>query len=71
MLPEILLQRATAQKLHGVINHWDEIKDEGVSWLEQFITWEERYRSQRSLEGRLRSASVLICSSHSICFALS
>lgn len=58
MLPEIVLQRATALKLHGIINHWDEIKDEGASWLEQFITWEERHRSQRSLDGRLRKARI-------------
>jgi DNA replication protein DnaC len=58
MLPEIILQRATALKLHGVINHWDEIKDEGACWLERFITWEERHRSQRSLDGRLRKARI-------------
>jgi len=58
MLSEIILQRATALKLHGVINHWDEMKDEGLSWLEQFITWEEYHRSQRSLDGRLRKARI-------------
>lgn len=58
MLSEPLLNRATALKLHGVISHWDEIKDEGAFWLEQFVGWEERHRSQRSLDGRLRKARL-------------
>jgi DNA replication protein DnaC len=52
MLSESLLHRAAALKLHGVINQVNEIKEEGECWLEQFITWEEAHRSQRSLEAR-------------------
>ena len=58
MLSELLLNRATAQKLHGVISHQDNINEEGAFWLERFVTWEERHRSQRSLEGRLRKARI-------------
>ena len=58
MLSESLLLRATALKLHGVINQVNEIKAEGECWLEQFITWEEAHRSQRSLEGRLRKSKL-------------
>ena len=58
MLTELLLNRAIAQKLHGVISHQDKINEEGALWLEQFVTWEERHRSQRSLDGRLRKARI-------------
>ena len=58
MLSELLLNRATAQKLHGVISHQDNINEEGAFWLERFVTWEERHRSQRSLDGRLRKARI-------------
>ena len=58
MLSEPLAARATSLKLHGVISHWDEIKDEGAFWLEQFVGWEELHRSQRSLDGRLRKARI-------------
>lgn len=58
MLSELLLNRATAQKLHGVISHKDDINEEGAFWLERFVTWEERHRLQRSLDGRLRKARL-------------
>jgi DNA replication protein DnaC len=58
MLSELLLNRATTQKLHGVISHKDDINEEGAFWLERFVTWEERHRSQRSLDGRLRKARL-------------
>ena len=56
MLPDLLLQRAKALKLHGLINHWDEVVD--TAWLEKLISWEEIYRSQKSLDSRLRSARI-------------
>jgi DNA replication protein DnaC len=58
MLSELLLHRATALKLHGIISHADEIKKEGVCWLEQFINWEELHRSQRGLDSRLSKARL-------------
>jgi DNA replication protein DnaC len=58
MLSELLLNRATAQKLHGVISHKEDINEEGAFWLERFVTWEERHRSQRSLDSRMRKARL-------------
>ena len=58
MLTELLLHRAKTLKLHGVMSHWDEIKEDGAEWLEQFIIWEEAERSERSLDGRLRRARI-------------
>lgn len=56
MLPDLLLQRAKALKLNGLINHWDEVKD--TSWIEPLLCWEEVHRSQRSLDSRLRNARI-------------
>lgn len=53
---DLLLLRARALKLHGLINHWDEIKEN--DWVLQLITWEEVYRSARSLDSRLRCARI-------------
>lgn len=58
MLSESVLHRAAKLQLHGVIKQMSDIKEEGASWLEQFITWEEAHRSQRSLEGRLNKAKL-------------
>ena len=55
---ELLLHRVKALKLHGVIEHWDEIKEDGALWLEQYISWEEQHRSQRSLDSRLRKVRL-------------
>jgi len=56
MLPDVLLQRAKALKLNGLVNHWDEVQD--APWIEPLIHWEEIYRSQRSLDSRLRNARI-------------
>lgn len=56
MMPDLLMQRAKALKLHGLINHWDEVIDDG--WLEKLLGWEETHRSQKSLDSRLRSARI-------------
>jgi len=58
MLSESLVHRAAKLQLHGVINQANEIREEGAAFLEQFITWEEAHRSQRSLEGRLHRAKL-------------
>lgn len=52
----ILLQRASALKLYGLLSHWGEIKEE--PWLEPLINWEESERSERSLKRRLNSAHL-------------
>ena len=56
MLSDLLLQRAKALKLNGLVNHWEDVAD--ATWLEKLIGWEEVYRSQRSLESRMRSARI-------------
>lgn len=53
---DILLQRAKALKLHGLIAHWEEIKD--ADWLEKIIHFEETERTQRSHKRRLDSARL-------------
>jgi len=56
MSSDLLLQRVRALKLHGLIKHWAELTD--FKWVEQLIQWEEKERSQRSLERRLSSAKL-------------
>lgn len=58
MSDELMHHRAKELKLHGISSHWETINEEGFFWLERFITWEERHRSQRSLDGRLRRARI-------------
>ena len=56
MKPEALQVRARALKLHGLLSHWDEIRDS--DWIEPLIQWEEEERAQRSLERRLKNARL-------------
>ena len=56
MKTNLLLQRATELKLHGMITHWDEICE--AEWIEPLITWEETERAHRSLERRLTSSHI-------------
>ncbi len=56
MTQDILLTRAKALKLHGVIAHWTEPGNE--LWLPTLIEWEETERQQRGLERRLRQARL-------------
>lgn len=51
-----LLLRMKVLKLYGLLAHWDEIDNE--PWLEPLIDWEEKERSQRSLERRLNNARL-------------
>ena len=56
MTTDIMMQRVKALKLHGLLAHWDETRDQG--WVTQLLQWEEDERSQRSLNGRLKSARI-------------
>jgi DNA replication protein DnaC len=56
MSPDILLQRAKALKLHGLLENWSEIAHE--PWVEQLLHWEEAYRFAKSLHNRLRQARI-------------
>ncbi len=51
-----LQQRAHALGLHGLLEHWDDNKDQ--PWLEPLLTWEEAERHRRSLERRIRNAKI-------------
>ncbi len=51
-----LRERATALKLYGLIENWQEIHDR--PWLAQLIEWEELERARRGLERRMRQARL-------------
>lgn len=51
-----LRRRAEALRLNGLLAHWGEAT--GAEWLPQLLAWEEGERTRRSLERRLRRASV-------------
>jgi len=51
-----LNQQARALKLHGLLAHWDEVRD--ASWLPDLLNWEEKERARRGLERRLSSAHI-------------
>ena len=53
---DMLLSRAKALKLHGLLTHWEDACS--ASWVPQLLQWEEEERSQRSLEARLKSARI-------------
>ncbi len=53
---DLLMVRAKALKLHGLIAHWDEIAETG--WVEPLVQWEEDERVRRGLERRLKSARL-------------
>ena len=56
MPSNLLIERAKALKLHGLINHWSEVAS--LEWVKLLIEWEEQERSERSLERRLASARI-------------
>ena len=53
-----LKQQVSALKLHGLLTHWDELTDEALAWVQQWIAWETRERQQRGLQRRLRAAHI-------------
>jgi DNA replication protein DnaC len=56
MTNDLLLQRAKALKLYGLIEHWQEVFQ--CTWVEQLLNWEEVHRRAKSLDNRLRSARI-------------
>jgi DNA replication protein DnaC len=52
----LLLTRAKALKLYGLIAHWDELANQ--EWVRSLIAWEEEERVQRSLKRRLDAAKL-------------
>ena len=55
---ETLRQQVSMLKLHGLLAHWDELTDEALAWVTQWIAWETRERQQRGLQRRLRAARI-------------
>lgn len=51
-----LKQRAQALKLYGLLAHWADVAEQ--AWVEELLTWEEKERSRRGLERRLRRARL-------------
>lgn len=43
-------------KLYGLLDHWDEVRDE--PWLASLVEWEDETRRQRSLDRRLKRARL-------------
>lgn len=56
MTNDILLTRARALRLYGLITHWPEVS--AMPWLKLLIEWEEQSRLYRSLERRLTQAKI-------------
>ena len=55
---DALKQQAQALKLHGLINHWQQLTESQLAWLAQLLEWEQTERQQRSLERRLKNAKL-------------
>ena len=55
---EQLKRQAIELRLHGLQQHWHELKEEHYSWLSMLLGWEHDERQQRSLERRLNSARL-------------
>jgi DNA replication protein DnaC len=56
--PTALQHQLRALQLHGLLAHWDELTDEALGWLRQWIEWETRERQQRGLKRRLHAAHI-------------
>lgn len=56
MSNELLLARAKALKLHGVVANFSEALS--GAWVEQLILWEEKARCERGLARRFKSAGI-------------
>ena len=55
---ETLRQQVSTLKLHGLLAHWDELTDDALAWVAQWIDWETRERQKRGLQRRLRAAHI-------------
>jgi DNA replication protein DnaC len=51
-----LKSRAETLKLHGLLDHWQEVERE--PWVAELLDWEEKSRAQRGLERRMRRARL-------------
>ena len=53
---EQLKEQALTLKLHGLVEHWDEVCTQ--PWLADLLKWEEGERARRSLERRISAAHI-------------
>jgi DNA replication protein DnaC len=51
-----LQKQARQLKLHGILAHWDEVRQE--PWVADVLAWEEEERARRGLERRLSRARI-------------
>jgi DNA replication protein DnaC len=53
-----LKQQVQTLKLHGLLAHWDELTDQALAQVAQWLSWETRERHQRGLQRRQRAAHI-------------
>lgn len=53
-----LREQVAELKLHGLLAHWDELDEQALTQLAQWVDWESRERQQRGLQRRLRAARI-------------
>lgn len=53
-----LRQHLLGLKLHGLLDHLDELSEPQWAWVRQLVTWEIAERRRRGLERRLRAAHI-------------
>jgi DNA replication protein DnaC len=51
-----MMERAKKLGLHGLCVHWEQA--DGKPWVESLLAWEEKERSRRSLERRIRRSKL-------------
>jgi DNA replication protein DnaC len=51
-----LERQARQLKLHGLLAHWQQVRDQ--PWLVELLAWEEQERARRGLERRIREARI-------------
>lgn len=56
--PARLREQVAALKLHGLLAHWEELDEQALTQLAQWVDWESRERQQRGLQRRLRAARI-------------
>lgn len=55
---QALRERASALKLTGLVEHWDELSDDQLKYLPQWFDWEDDARRQHGLQRRLGAAHL-------------
>jgi len=53
-----LREQVADLKLHGLLAHWEELDEQALTQLAQWVDWESQERQQRGLQRRLRAARI-------------